>query len=55
MRMLQTCPNEAQEILYELTTNGINDPKKLNHIYPEEDPAALYKFKKEKIVLELLN
>ncbi|WP_158318469.1 hypothetical protein, partial [Halalkalibacter hemicellulosilyticus] len=36
---------DAQDILYELTTNGIINPEKLNHIYMEEEPAVLYEFK----------
>ncbi|MFC0300375.1 hypothetical protein ACFFIS_06015 [Virgibacillus soli] len=36
---------DAQDILYELTTNGIINPKKLNHIYMEEEPTVLYEFK----------
>ncbi|EJS14926.1 hypothetical protein IKS_01585 [Bacillus cereus VDM062] len=36
---------DAQDILYELVTNGIIDPKKLNHIYMEEEPAVFYELK----------
>lgn len=36
---------DAQEILFQLTNKGIIDPKKLNYIHMEEEPAILYDFK----------